>query len=156
MTDLADDLAAPPRGADRSEHHRPDLTGGDASRPATNAATRSLVEDLEVLVDDARTYLDAELTYQKSRASFVSDRIKRTLAFAVGAAIVGLLAAIGLTVGLIIALTPLVTGWGATAIVVGALLIVAYLLIRRAAGAWGDIRRVTGSDAASPAAADEA
>ncbi len=148
MSDLADDLAARPRRADRNDYDRLEPASvGSAPADTGIPPTRSLVEDMEALVDDARTYVDAELSYQKSRASFVTDRVKRTLIFAVGAATVGLLAAIGLTVGLIIALTPLVTGWGATAIVVGLLLLVAYLLISRASKAWGDIQRVTGSKA---------
>ena len=105
-------------------------------------ATRSLIEDLERLVDDAQTYFNAELTYQKSRAAFILDRVKKTVIFAVAAGVIGFLAAIGLTVGLIIALTPLITGFGATALVVGVMLLVAYLLIRRALTNWQDVSRV--------------
>lgn len=101
--------------------------------------TRSLVDDIEDLVVDARTWFDAELTYQKTRAAFVASSFKRTVAFGLVAATFGVLAVFGLTVGLIIALTPLVTAWGATAIVVGLLLLGAWLAVRTAGTAWGDL-----------------
>ncbi|WP_271077913.1 phage holin family protein [Aurantiacibacter sp. MUD61] len=116
---------------------------GDETPPASPsqdaaAARGSLFDDVEALIDDARTYVDAELSYQKTRASFVGDRVKKTIAFGIVAAFFAVLATIGLTVGLIIALTPLVTAWGATAIVVLAWLLVAYLLARKAGNAWGE------------------
>ena len=108
--------------------------------------TRSLGDDIEAFFGDARTYLDAEMSYQKTRAGFVADRLKRTIAFGAVAAYIAVLATIGLTVGLIIALTPLITAWGATALVVLALLLIAYLLVRKAARAWGDIMGAVKSD----------
>ena len=105
-----------------------------------------LLDDLEALVEDARTYFDAEMSYQKTRAGFVADRLKKTIAFGVVAAYFAVLATIGLTVGLIIALTPLITAWGATAIVVLALLLAAYLLVRKAGKAWRDIMGAVKSD----------
>lgn len=110
-----------------------------AAEPERTAGTRSLAEDLESLVEDARIYIDAELSYQKTRAGFVADRLKKTIAFGAVAAFLAVLALIGLTVGLIIALTPLITAWGATAVVVLGLLLLAYLLVRKAANAWNAI-----------------
>jgi hypothetical protein len=103
------------------------------------AGTRSLADDLEAMIEDARTYLDAELSYQKSRAGFVADRLKKTIAFGAVAAFLAVLALIGLTVGLIIALTPLITAWGATAVVVLGILLAAYLLLRKAGQAWNSL-----------------
>ena len=133
MAQLREEYSARPVGADANGQYKP----GDPWPSAEETPpARSLIDDLEALVDDGRTYLDAELSYQKTRASFVSNRLKNTIIYAVGAAVIGFVAFIGLTVGLIIALTPLVTGWGATAIVVGLLLIVAYLLVQRALKNW--------------------
>ncbi len=103
------------------------------------AGTRSLADDLEALVEDARIYLDAELSYQKTRAGFVADRLKKTIAFGAVAAFLAVLALIGLTVGLIIALTPIITAWGATAVVVLGILLIAYLLVRKAGQAWNSM-----------------
>ena len=112
---------------------------GSASGPG-DVSDRSLFEDIEDLLVDAKTYLDAEFSYQKTRAGFIGTQFKRVLVFAIAAAFIAILASIGLTVGLIIALVPLITGWGATAVVVGLWLFVAWLLIRKAAGAWGEIQ----------------
>lgn len=106
---------------------------------AAGAAPRSLYSDVEALIDDARTYFNAELSYQKNRAGFVTGRIKKGVALALAAVFLAILALIGLTVGLIIALTPHVTAWGATAIVVGVMLLVAYLLVRGAMTAFGEM-----------------
>lgn len=102
----------------------------------TEASERSLSGDLRQLADDARAVAQAEVAYQKSRAAFAGQEIK-------GIALVGLLAAalvffalMALTVGLVIALTPLITAWGATAVVAGGLLIIAMLLGYGAARRW--------------------
>src|SRR5690606_5989889 len=42
---------------------------------------RSLIEDVEALIEDGRTYLEAEIAYQKTRAAFVADRAKAALIF---------------------------------------------------------------------------
>ena len=97
---------------------------------------RSLVDDVEALIEDGKTYLEAELAYQKTRAAFLAEGAKGVaLLGALGIAFV-LLALIGLTVGLILALTPLITAWGATAVVVGLLLLGALLAVRTAAKRW--------------------
>ncbi|MCB2066755.1 MAG: phage holin family protein [Erythrobacter sp.] len=101
--------------------------------------TRSIADDIGTLIEDARTYLDAELSYQKSRAGFVADRLKRTLAMGALAACILVFALFGLIFGLILALTPLLTAWGATAVVVLAMLIVAWLLLRKAGAAWNQM-----------------
>ncbi len=107
---------------------------------------RSVIDDIEALIDDARTYFDAELRYQKSRAAFVTDRLKRGIGFVVVSLVLGLLAAVGLTVGLIIALTPLITAWGATAVVVLTLLLIAFLLVRAAAQAFSSVKMAFNED----------
>lgn len=107
--------------------------GGDSG--TESATPRSLLDDAGDLLVDIRTWADAELAYQKTRASFVGNSLKRMVAFGIAGALLGLFALGGLTVGLIIALTPLVTAWGATAIVVGALLVAALVAAKMAARA---------------------
>ncbi|MEO6388227.1 MAG: phage holin family protein [Croceibacterium sp.] len=126
-----DELIAPPAQSDL------DLPDESVSEfPASELTRRSLVEDFEALIDDGKTYLEAELTYQKTRAAYVADGVKGAVVFAIIAAGFGFLALIGLTVGLIIALTPLLTAWGASAIVVGLMLAGAVLCIRTAGRRW--------------------
>lgn len=102
---------------------------------------RSLLDDVRALIDDGKTYLEAELGFQKSRAAFVADRAKSTIVFGAIAALLGFLALIGLVVGSIIALTPYLTAWGASILVVAVLLIAAALAARAAGRKWSSLMR---------------
>src|SRR5690606_33276189 len=97
----------------------------EASDPVDDAegAERSLLADVEALIDDGKTYLEAELAYQRTRAAFVADGAKSAVILFAMAVLLAFLALIGLTVGLIIALTPILTAWGASALVVALLLV---------------------------------
>ena len=97
---------------------------------------RSLRDDVAALIDDGKTYLEAELVFQKTRAAFVANGAKGAVVFGAIAALLGFLALIGLTVGLIIALTPYLTAWGASGLVVALLLIGAFVAVRAAAKRW--------------------
>lgn len=145
MTPKGRETSASPDGADEVVVSPP-ASGGPAEGDddAASAAARSLFEDVEVLIKDGKTYLEAELNFQKTRARFAADRLKWTVAFGSAALVFAFLAAIGLTVGLIIALIPLLTAWGATALVVLVLGAIAALAGRAAlrrvkelAGAFG-------------------
>jgi hypothetical protein len=115
------------------------LEGDPADAPSQADLSRSVLEDVEELLVDARTWFDAEVTYQKTRAGFVGSSLKFAFAFGIGALIAVLLLLVALTVGLLIALTPLVTAWGATAIVVVSLGLVAILLMRAASNRWREL-----------------
>ncbi len=112
---------------------------GGSDSGTDSAPPRSLLDDAGDLLVDIRTWADAELAYQKTRASFVGSTLKRMVAFGIAGALLGLFALGGLTVGLIIALTPLVTAWGATAIVVGALLVAAFVAVNMASKALREL-----------------
>lgn len=88
---------------------------------------------------DARNWFDAEIAYQKTRAGFVSSSFKTVLALGIGAAVLGFLILVALTVGLLIALTPLITAWGATAIVVLVLGAIVFVMAKAAASRWAEI-----------------
>lgn len=130
----------------------PDLPDDfDPERPgpeASSAGGASLKDDLEALFSDGKTYLQAEVTYQKSRAGYAANRLKWTAIY--GAAAFGLLhlALIGLTVGLVIALTPLTGPWIATAIVVALLLVGALVFVLKLRAKLADIRTVFEDDPA--------
>lgn len=114
-------------------------------------ATRSLLDDVHALIDDGKTYLEAELGFQKTRAAFVADRAKSTMVYGAIAALLGFLALVGLTVGAIIALTPTLTAWGASALVVAILLIAAALAARAAGRKWkGLMHAITGHPSDAP------
>jgi hypothetical protein len=107
---------------------------------------RSLLDDVRALIDDGKTYIEAELGFQRSRAAFVADRAKSTVVFGAIAALLGFLALVGLTVGSIIALTPLLTAWGASILVVAVLLVAAALAARAAGRKWSSLMRAIASD----------
>ncbi len=117
------------------------LPEGGPADAGVSEGKRSLIDDVDALIDDARTYFDAELTYQKSRAAFVADCLKKGVGFIVVALVLVFLALIGFTVGLVIALTPLITAWGATAVVVLGYLLIALLMVRSAISAFKGIKR---------------
>ena len=139
-----DDRIAPPAGDDGGV---PELAEDQA--PAVDGAEqelRSLRDDVEALIEDGKTYLEAELVYQKTRAAFVADRAKGAVIFGAIAVLIGFLALVGLTVGLIIALAPWLTAWGASAVVVGLLLVAALLAMRAASARWSRLMQAIESD----------
>lgn len=105
--------------------HDPDFDYADESRPAddTAAARRSLTDDIVALFDDGRTMVEAEIQFQKTRAAFAFDRGRSGAFYGVVAFVLIHLALVALVVGLVIALTPLIGPWGATAVVVGVLVV---------------------------------
>ena len=132
-----DDRIAPPgRGDDGvpaiEDEELPPAAGAEQD-------LRSLREDVEALIEDGKTYLETELVYQKTRAAFVADRAKGTLLYGAVAILLAFLALIGLIVGLILALTPLLTAWGASALVVGLLVFAALVAGRVAARRWSGL-----------------
>ncbi len=102
----------------------------------------SLMGDVEALIADGKTYLEAELTFQKTRAGFTADRLKWVAVYGAGAFALLHLALIGLTVGVIIALTALVGPWIATGIVVVLLLAGALLFVQRLRSKLSEISSV--------------
>ncbi|HSQ95015.1 MAG TPA: phage holin family protein [Croceibacterium sp.] len=100
------------------------------------AENRSLIDDVEVLIEDGRTYLEAELNFQKTRALFIGDRAKGVALYLLLGLMFAWMALIGLTIGLIFALTPSLGGWGATRVVVAIWLGIAVVALRAAAGRW--------------------
>lgn len=101
-----------------------------------DASERSLSGDLRQLAADARELAKAELTYQKSRAAFAGQETKRIAVLGVLAAVLIFFALMALTLGLVLALTPILTAWGATAAVAGGLLVVAMICALTASGRW--------------------
>ncbi|HEY7807249.1 MAG TPA: phage holin family protein [Croceibacterium sp.] len=117
----------------------PKQTHEDRVQSEAAAEERSLIDDVEVLIEDGKTYLEAELNYQKTRALFVGDRVKGTVLFALVGFVFAWMALIALTVGLIIALTPPLSAWGATAVVVIVWLLIAAIALTIAAGRWKEL-----------------
>jgi uncharacterized membrane protein YqjE len=148
-----DDSIAPPARGDADlpvfdDDKAPALFDDDKAPAAQGEQheLRSLREDVEALIEDGKTYLEAEVVYQKTRAAFVADRAKGAVMYGAVAILLAFLALIGLTVGLIIALSPLITTWGASALVVGLLAVGAFVMLRAASSRWNRLMQAIESD----------
>ena len=119
-----DDLAQ--MDADTSENaQQADAATAQAASPPFD---ESITEELAALIDDGKTYVEAELAFQKTRVTIAGKSVGIALGLAVVALILLHIAFLALAVGLVIALQPLVSIWGAIAIVVGGLLLLTGLL----------------------------
>lgn len=103
--------------------HDPGFESAAGEDTPAEAVDHSLTDDVRALIDDGKTYLEAELQFQKSRAAYLAARGRSGAIYGVAALLLVHLALVALAIGLILALTPLITAWGATAVVVGILLI---------------------------------
>lgn len=120
MADIDPGLARPQEGAPADPATAPE---------APDTTLSGLRDDVTALVEDARNYAEAELAFQKTRAVLAGKHGARALGLLVLALVLLNLALIALAVGAVIALAPLVTIWGAIAIVVGVLLVGTGLLV---------------------------
>lgn len=102
----------------------------------------SLMADIDALIADGKTYLEAEVAYQKSRAGFTANRVKWGVIYAAAAFGLLHLALIALTVGAVIALAPLIGPWLATGAVVVLLLAGAAVLLFKLRSKVDDVRAV--------------
>jgi tetrahydromethanopterin S-methyltransferase subunit G len=102
--------------------------------PEDGTGFTALRDEVAALVEDARTYAEAEIAFQKTRAGIAGKRAGRALGLLVVALVLLHIALIALAVGAVIALAPLVTIWGAIGIVVGVLLAGVAALVVLAAG----------------------
>lgn len=108
-----------------------------ACAEALDPADRSLIEDLRLLAGDARTLAEAEIAYHKSRAGALAGGIGKIAGLGAVAVLLAILALVALVVGLVFALTPMLTPWGATAAVTGGLLVLAVVMALWARASWG-------------------
>ena len=102
-------------------------------------AKHSLAEDIEALYSDSKTYVQAELAFQKTRSEYAGKKVGNGIVFAVAAVAFIHLALIGFTIGLIIALIPLVGPWLATAIVSGLFIVIGIILALQARKKFANI-----------------
>jgi hypothetical protein len=110
--------------------------GGESSAPQAGEESDTLSalgSDVAALIADARTYAEAEVAFQKTRAALAAKTGARALVLLALALVLLHIALIALAVGAVFALSPLLGMWGAVAVVVGTLLVgvVALLLAAR-------------------------
>lgn len=120
-------------GAEPIGDDAPELAG-ETTDPSSLAPEydETLGDEIATLIDDSRNYAAAEVQFQKTRAK-LAGRHAGIAGLALAIALVTFhIALLALAVGLVIALAPLVTIWGAVAIVVGGLLAVTAILANMA------------------------
>lgn len=108
----------------------PDAASDAASGapPASSEPNDSLITEIAALIDGGRTYAEAEIGFQKTRAKLAGRNLGTVVVCIILALILVHIALLALAVGLVIALAPLLSIWGAIAIVVGGLLLLVAIL----------------------------
>ena len=110
----------------------------------------ALFDELRLLADDARTYAEAELAFQKSRAGVAAGGIKSVAILGVAAFLFVFFALGALTIGALLALAEQVGAWGATGIVCGTLLIATAACLLLARRRWrATMARIAGGKGAA-------
>ncbi len=99
------------------------LVEDEFAEPQDDPVQRSLGDGIGDLLEDGRTYVEAEIAYQKSRAALIASKGKRGTVLALASFAFLNSALIALVVGLVITLAPVLTPLGATVAVVGMLLL---------------------------------
>lgn len=95
----------------------------DLSEPST------LTEDISALLDSGRTYAEAEIAFQKTRAALVGKNAAKALGALIVALVLLHIALVALAVGMVMALAPLLSIWGAIILVVSTLLLGVAILV---------------------------
>jgi heme/copper-type cytochrome/quinol oxidase subunit 4 len=130
------------------------LDGEVAARLDDGAAEpqRSFAEDLRDLAGDAQTLFEAGKAYERARLSYALSRGKRVALSFVLALVLVYFAAIAAVVGLLLALAPLLTAWGALAVVTLGLALLAFLFLRSGLKRLRRMRTFLGAGATGAAA----
>ena len=103
---------------------------------ASDAAARSLVDDVMHLASDGRTLLEAEFAYQKSRAAVAGAGAKGIAGWAALALALVFFALMALVVGVLLGIAQIIGIWAATGLTVLAILGAATLAGLAAGRRW--------------------
>ena len=145
MPDFSDDNQAAASPPDAAGFPNPNDNPPERTR-ADEEPLGSLFDDAYALYEDGRTYVEAELAFQKSRATYAAHESKSGIVFAMGALAFLHLALLGLVVGMIIALEPYLGAFGAMGATVGVLILCGVLFALLARGRFKRITRAFESE----------
>lgn len=112
----------------------------DRAPETSEGGFSELMAEVIGLIEQGKTFARAELAFQTARAALVGAAVRNIALYGLFALIFVFFALGGLTIGLILTLTPLVGALGATAIVVLTLLIGAAVLGKLALSTWRRLR----------------
>ena len=99
----------------------------DAADDVIDQDGDSIVDQVKDLADDVRTAVEAEIAWQRARASIVGGQVAGIAAWGGFALVCGFIAVFASAFGAILVLTPVVGALLATAVVTGALLLAALI-----------------------------
>lgn len=121
-----------------------------ADSPAAPAAgpSSSLRDDVKALAQDGRTYLQAELAYQKSRAAYSAQEGKAGAVNGAIAAACAHMTGVALVVGLLLALGSEIGPWWALVVVTGIFAAAAAIFGLKAKGRFSRIANTFGGERA--------
>ncbi len=121
-----------------------------ADSPAAPAAgpSSSLRDDVKALAQDGRTYLQAELAFQKSRAAYSAQEGKAGAVNGAIAAACAHMAGVALVVGLLLALGSEIGPWWALVVVTGIFAAAAAIFGLKAKGRFARIAKAFGGERA--------
>ena len=100
----------------------------------------SLWGDVHALIEDGQTLIEAELAYQQARAAYAWKRGKGIAVLLVLTLFFAFFALMAVVVGLLLALTPLLSAWGALAVVALGLTALAALSMKLAISRFRNAR----------------
>lgn len=83
----------------------------------TAGTTSSLADGVRALIEDGQTLVEAEIGYQRARVAYAWSRGKGIALLLLLALAFGFFTLVAIVVGLLLALTPWLTAWGALAVV---------------------------------------
>lgn len=116
-------------------------TQANLAPPLQEGEDLSLIEDVRLLLGEARTFAQAEVTYQKTRAAYLGAETKSIAVLGVSAAVFVFFALMALVLGAVIAVGTLIGPWLAMVAVPVAILLVALFM---GLSARGRVKRMMG------------
>ncbi|TYC90765.1 phage holin family protein [Novosphingobium sp. BW1] len=112
------------------------------TEPGPGTDDVSLAEDLRLLADEAKILAKAELGFQKARATYAGQQVKKILALLVIGLVLFFFAAMAAVVGLLVALGQVIGAWGAMVVVTLGLAVLAGLCAMNAKRKLGAMKRI--------------
>ncbi|AKM09791.1 phage holin family protein [Croceicoccus naphthovorans] len=127
-----------------------DSTRYDTASPVGDegVADRSLADDIKALVSDGRLLAEAEIDFHKKRAIYGANEGRKIATNFAIAGVLAFFAVMALVVGLVLALGQIITYWGSTAVVTGALVIVALIFVSKGKSRLNRLKAVLSEDEA--------
>ncbi|PKB25256.1 putative superfamily III holin-X [Novosphingobium kunmingense] len=119
-----------------------DETNRESLPSTSDAAERSLVDDVRALVEDGKTLVEAELAYQKSRAAVAGAGAKGVASWGALALALVFFALMAVVIGTLLGLSTVIGPWAATAAVTAALALAAAFCAMIAARRWKHTARL--------------